>query len=99
MKQNVTDMKITDLVQSWLKVFLIKDLFLRLTEVFFLYLLLLVKKMPPESRLQSYAPDVVKGKAILFTFLASFLAAYKGQRKLFSFLRVLFFYSTRCGSE
>lgn len=37
--------------------------------------------MPPRSRLQSYAPRVVKEKVIQFTFLASFLAVYKGQRK------------------
>lgn len=59
----------------------------------FLSLLLLVEKMPPGSRLQSYAPDVVKGKAILFTFLASFLAVYKGQRKFF-LLFVFFFFLT-----
>ena len=83
MKQNVTDMKIAVLVKVVLTV--TKDLFVRLTEVFFSYLLLLVKKrmMPPETKPESYAPDVVKGKAILFTFLASFFAVFKGQRKCF----------------
>jgi len=58
----------------------------------FLSLLLLVEKMPPGSRLQSYAPDVVNGKAIFFTILASFLAVNKGQGKLV--LLFVFFFAS-----
>ena len=64
----------------------------------FLSLLLLVENMPPGSRLQSYAPDVVNGKAIFFTFFTSFLAVYKGQSKLALFLCVFLFYSGRYSS-
>ena len=75
-KENVTNVKIAVLVQLRLKMFSTN-----LTEMF--YLLLLVEKMPPGSRLQSYAPHAVKGKVVFFIFLASFLAVYKGQRKFF----------------
>ena len=65
----------------------------------FLSLLLSVEKMPPGSRLQRYAPRVGKGKLVLFIFLATFFAVYKGQRKFCLFLSFVFsFCSVRYSS-